>query len=206
MKRQAKTMALPAMTAALLASLAPVPAKSTVLPMTVVEIQKSAGLVSTLTFDLKGERVFLPLSEATAYLQSLNEYTRKSLSEAIAHRVAKGQGELFSNLVLMRKLANDNIEHCMRIKEAIRIVLSSDSLSKHFPDLSEREIFRVNIVKFGRAIASSEYIACDILSAIEQSLPPTKTYQPDNLPANSEVKLMISAEHRNLGLSAPEFL
>ncbi|MQL46602.1 hypothetical protein GEA64_00710 [Photorhabdus khanii] len=58
----------------------------------------------------------------------------------------------------------------------------------------------MNIVKFGRAIASSEYIACDILSAIEQSLPPTKTYQPDNLPTNSEVKLMISAEHKNLGL------
>ncbi|WP_118986706.1 iron-sulfur cluster assembly scaffold protein SufA [Photorhabdus sp. CRCIA-P01] len=206
MKRQVKTMALPAMTAALLASLAPVPAKSTVLPMTVVEIQKSAGLVSTLTFNLKDEQVFLPLSEATAYLQSLNEYTRKSLSEAIAHRVAKGSGGLFSNSVRIRKLANDNIEYCIKIKEAIRIVLSPDNLSKNFPDPSEREIFRVNIVKFGRAIANSEYTACDILSAIEQSLPPTKTYHPDNLPTSREIKLMISAEHKNLGLSAPEFL
>ncbi|WP_434526868.1 iron-sulfur cluster assembly scaffold protein SufA [Photorhabdus asymbiotica] len=159
-----------------------------------------------MTFNLPGEQVFLPLSEATTYLQSLNEYVRKSLSEAIAYRVAKGKGKLFSNTALMKKLANDNIEHCIRIKEAIRIVLSPDNLNNHFPDPPEREIFRENIVKFGRAIANSEYTAHDILSAIEQSQPPTKTYHPNNLPSTNEVKALISAEHKNLGLSTPEFL
>lgn len=206
MKTQAKKMAIPAIVAALMASLAPVPAKSTVLPVTAIEVPKSEGLVSTLTFNLEGEQVFLPLVEATAYLNSVNDYKRRLLSESIEQRTVKGKGQLFSSPSRMIKLANESISHCTRIKDAIRIVLTTENLNSRFPDPSDREAFKTDLVKFGRAVATSEYIARDIISAIEQSVPPKKTYQPDNLPSVSDVKAMIVAEHKNLGLSAPEFL
>ncbi|WP_050873184.1 MULTISPECIES: hypothetical protein [Yersinia] len=206
MKTQAKKMAIPAIVAALLASLAPVPAKSTVLPATAIEVQKSEGLVSTLTFNLEDGQVFLPLSEATAYLNSMNEYTSKLLSKSIEERAEKKKGQLFVSPSKMIKLANENISQCTRLKDAIRIVLTSENLTRHFPDPVERVAFRADLVKFGRAVATSESIARGIISAIEQSIPPKKTYQPENLPSASEVKTMIAAEHKKLGLSAPEFL
>ncbi|CQH33436.1 Uncharacterised protein [Yersinia frederiksenii] len=199
-------MAIPAIVAALLASLAPVPAKSTVLPATAIEVQKSEGLVSTLTFNLEDGQVFLPLSEATAYLNSMNEYTSKLLSKSIEERAEKKKGQLFVSPSKMIKLANENISQCTRLKDAIRIVLTSENLTRHFPDPVERVAFRADLVKFGRAVATSESIARGIISAIEQSIPPKKTYQPENLPSASEVKTMIAAEHKKLGLSAPEFL
>ncbi|WP_170324318.1 iron-sulfur cluster assembly scaffold protein SufA [Budvicia diplopodorum] len=206
MKAQAKKMAIPAIVAALMASLAPVPAKSTVLPGTAIEVQKREGLTSTLTFNLEGEQVFLPLAEATAYLNSLNDHKRKLLSESIEARAERGKGPLFSRSSKMISLANENISQCVRVKDAIRIVLTHENLMAHFPDLSEREFFKAELVKFGRAVALSEYIARDILSAIEQSVAPKKTYQPDNMPSADAVKAMIAAEHKNLGLSAPEFV
>ncbi|QDL35506.1 hypothetical protein EGO53_19380 [Serratia liquefaciens] len=84
--------------------------------------------------------------------------------------------------------------------------MTTENLVARFPDPSERESFKTELVKFGRAVATSEYIAHDIISAIEQSVAPKKTYQPDNLPSGDEVRAMIAAEHKNLGLSAPEFV
>ncbi|EQA4235374.1 iron-sulfur cluster assembly scaffold protein SufA [Serratia marcescens] len=206
MKTQAKKMAIPAIVAALMASLAPVPAKSTVLPVTAVELKKPERLVSTLTFNLESEQVFLPLSEATAYLSSLNDHTRGLLLESIEIRAAKGKGPLFTSPAKMIKLVNENISHCMRIKEAIRIVLTNENLVARFPEATERESFKAELVKFGRAVATSEYIGRDVLSAIEQSLPSKKTVQPENMPSAQNVKTMIAAEHKNLGLSSPEFV
>lgn len=206
MKTQAKKMAIPAIVAALLASLAPVPAKSTVLAATAVEVQKSEGLVSTLTFNLEDGQVFLPLSEATAYLNSMNEHTSQLLSKSIEERAEKKKGPLFLSPSRMIKLANENISQCTRLKDAIRVVLTPENLNRHFPDPVERVAFRADLVKFGRAVATSESISRGIISAIEQSVPPKKTYQPDNQPSASEVKAMIAAEHKNFGLSAPEFL
>ncbi|MBP2844091.1 MULTISPECIES: hypothetical protein [Dickeya] len=206
MKAQIKTMTVPVIVSALLASLAPVPAASTVLPTTAIELHKSKRLVPSLTFNLENGQVFLPLSEATAYLQSLNEHKQRILSEAIAQRQAKGSGSLFSNTSQLIKLAQENIDHAVRIKEAIKIALSPEKLSLHYPDADDREEFRTELVKFGRAVATSEYTARDILSAITQSQPSEKVYHPDSLPAVEDVRAMITAEHKNLGLSAPEFL
>jgi|SRR5471030_297386 len=205
MKAKAKKMAIPAIVAALMASLAPVPAKSATLPVTAVEVQKSEGLVSTLTFNLESEQMFLPLAEATAYLSSLNDHKRRVLADAIHERELKGKGPLFTTSAKIIKLANENIANSLKVKDAIRIVLTPENLATRFPDQAEREAYRTELVKFGRAVASAEYIARDIISAIEQSQVPKKTYQPDNLPSAYDAKAMISAEHKNLGLSAPEF-
>ncbi|RDL25958.1 iron-sulfur cluster assembly scaffold protein SufA [Serratia fonticola] len=205
MKTKTKKMAVPAIVAALMASLAPVPAKSTIVPETTVELQNHSGFVSTLTFNLVGEQVFLPLSEATAYLTSLNDHKRDMLAKAIEERVIKGKGPLFESTAKIVKLAKQNIVECQRIKEAIRLVLSHENLSLSIQDKTEREEFKASLIKFGRAVATSEYLAENILSAVEQSLPPKKSSSTTVTATSEEVKNMIRAEHRNLGLGVPVF-
>lgn len=205
MKSRVKKMAPSAMVAALMASLAPVPAKSTILPTTVVEVQSDNRLASTLTFNLESEEIFLPLSEATTYLQSLNDHKRRLLNEVIAEREARGKGALFLKPVSMVKVVNGNIAQARRVKDAIRIALKAENLETRFPDVTERESFKAELVRFGKAVATSEYLANNILSAMEQSLPPKKTCQPEGMPSADEAKAMIIAEHKKLGLSAPVF-
>ncbi|WP_061771156.1 hypothetical protein [Serratia symbiotica] len=205
MKTETKKMAVPAIVAALMASLAPVPAKSTIVPETTVELQNHSGFVSTLTFNLVGEQVFLPLSEATAYLTSLNNHKRDMMAKAIEERVIKGKGPLFESTAKIVKLAKQNIVECQRIKEAIRLVLSHENFSLSIQDKTEREEFKASLIKFGRAVATSEYLAENILSVVEQSLPPKKSSSTTVTATSEEVKEMIRAEHRNLGLGVPVF-
>ncbi|WP_440863374.1 iron-sulfur cluster assembly scaffold protein SufA [Symbiopectobacterium purcellii] len=205
MKTRAKQMATQAIVAALTASLAPVPSKSTILPTNAVEVQSDDRLAPTLTFTLESEEIFLPLSEATTYLQSLNAHKRRLLNEVIAEREARGEGALFSKPASMVKVVESNIAQCRRVKDAIRIALKTENLAAHFPDVAERENFKAELVRFGKAIATSESLASNILSAMAQSLPPKKTCQPEGMPSADEVKAMIIAEHKKLGLSAPVF-
>ncbi|MCP1065546.1 hypothetical protein M5G07_08585 [Serratia symbiotica] len=93
----------------------------------------------------------------------------------IAEREARGRGALFLKPASMVKVVNGNIAQCLRIKDAIRIALKTDNLETHFPDMTERESFKAELVRFRKAVATSEYLANNILSAMEQSLPPKKT-------------------------------
>lgn len=195
-------LAIPAIVAALMASLAPVPAESTTIPVTAVEHKSNDGMVSTLTYRPESEQIFLPLYEATTYLSGLNDHKRRLLNEAIELRSAKGKGLLFSSPQTMVKLAEENIAHCIRIKDAIRIILSSE-LDEHFPEPKAREKFRSELILFGRAVATSEYLAQDVISCIEQSRAPKKSYQPENQPSADEVRAMITSEHKSFGLSIP---
>lgn len=206
MKTQAKKLAVSTITAALMASLAPVPAQSATQPVTAVEMLNSQdSAVLTMTFNFENQSIFLPLAEAIIYMNRLYDYQRKLLSDCIEQRQAKGKGPLFTHSSQMIKIAEDKILLCRRIKDAIRIVLTPENLVSRFSDSTERESFRSEVIKFGRVVASSEYLACDVISAIKQSLPPKNTYHPNNLPLASEVQAMIAAEHKNLGLSPPEF-
>ncbi|MEM5487046.1 iron-sulfur cluster assembly scaffold protein SufA [Enterobacter cloacae] len=206
MKKKSTHAAVAAIVASLTASLAPVPAKSASLPATAVESRAHHNVSTALTFELPGGQIFLPLDEATEYLTELNKSQRFLLQAIIQERQAKGKGSLFSNVKDMKAICLDGIEQNLRVKEAVSIVMQPDNLAKTHPDnLGERAHYRSQLMRFGRAIAQGEFILRDILSALEQSKAPKNTVSLTGMPSDTEVKALIAAEHKNLGLSAPEF-
>ncbi|MBN6379033.1 iron-sulfur cluster assembly scaffold protein SufA, partial [Escherichia coli] len=97
MKQKSKSAAIAAIATALTASLAPVPAKSTILPTTVIESVTHARVVSMLTFEHHDGQVFLPLEEAIEYINGLNDNMRAALNAVIEERQNRGKGALFAD-------------------------------------------------------------------------------------------------------------
>ncbi|MBB2646250.1 hypothetical protein [Escherichia coli] len=76
-----------------------------------------------------------------------------------------------------------------------------------YPDsLEQRIAYRNKLVRFGRAIAQGEFIARDAINAIKRSTAPDKTTSLGNTLSDGNVKAMIIAEHKNMGLPARSFL
>lgn len=207
MKQKSTSAAVAAIVASLSASLAPVPAKSTTLPTTVMESNTHVGVSSALTFELPGGQIFLPLEEATDYLSGLNANQRSLLSIIVQKRQLRGKGPLLMiDLAQTRRVCEDSLKQHARIKEAIKIVISPDNLAKLHPDSLELRVQqRDALIRFGRAVAQSEFLARDILNAIERSRPPAKTVSLNDMPSDEDVRAMITAEHKSLGLSRPGF-
>ncbi|HBI9591473.1 TPA: iron-sulfur cluster assembly scaffold protein SufA [Escherichia coli] len=204
MKRKSKSAAIAAITTALTASLAPVPAKSTILPTTVIESATHARVVSMLTFEHHDGQVFLPLEEAIEYINELNDNMRAALNAVIEERQNRGKGSLFTGKIA--KIFEESLKQCTRVKEAVKIVMDPDNLAKMYPDsLEQRIAYRNKLVRFGRAIAQGEFIARDAINAIKRSTAPDKTTSLGNTLSDENVKAMIIAEHKNMGLPAPEF-
>ncbi|EBN8660573.1 hypothetical protein C2392_09940 [Salmonella enterica] len=206
MKTRAKQIATSAIVAALTASLAPVPASSATPIIPTIESQQIGNMTSHLTFDLAERLFFLPLPEATSYLQTITNYMRRVLSDAVAERDLRGsKGKLFSKEAIVRKTLMENIAHSRQIMAAIKTVVQDDYLKKVFPDPAEREEYKTRLIKFGRAVANNLYTTEDALSHIDQQKSPEATCnmpQPDV----SEVKALIASEHRKLGLHAPDWI
>ncbi|HFQ9465496.1 TPA: iron-sulfur cluster assembly scaffold protein SufA [Escherichia coli] len=208
MKQKSKSTAVTAIVAALSASLAPVPAKSTTLPATAIEFMAHTKVVSTLTFELHDGQVFLPLEEATEYVNGMNDNIRAALNLAIAERQHRGKGPLFTDgsAKVTKRICEELLQHHIRVKEAIKIVMTNDNLASMYPDsLEQRMNYRNTLILFGRAIAQGEFIIRDLINAIERSITTDKTITMSNMPSDENVKEMIIAEHKNLGLSSPEF-
>ncbi|RJT27335.1 iron-sulfur cluster assembly scaffold protein SufA [Buttiauxella izardii] len=207
MKQKSTSAAVAAIVASLSASLAPVPAKSTTLPTTVMESKAHVGVSAALTFELPSGQIFLPLEEATDYLNGINSNQRSLLSAIIQKRQLKGKGALLmANLVQTKRICEDALKQHARVKEAIKIVIAPDNLAKMHPDSLELRVqHRDALIRFGRAVAQSEFLARDTLNAIERSRPPSKTISLSDMPSDEDVRAMITAEHKNLGISAPGF-
>ncbi len=207
MKRKSKSAAIAAITTALTASLAPVPAKSTILPTTVIESATHARVVSMLTFEHHDGQVFLPLEEAIEYINGLNDNMRAALNAVIEERQNRGKGALFTDKAAkIIKICEESIKQHTRVKEAVKIVMDPDNLAKMYPDsLEQRIAYRNKLVRFGRAIAQGEFIARDAINTIKRSTAPDKTTSLGNTLSDGNVKAMIIAEHKNMGLPAPEF-
>ncbi|MDZ7322936.1 iron-sulfur cluster assembly scaffold protein SufA [Kosakonia sacchari] len=205
-KKKPTPAALAAIVASLMASLAPVPAKSTMLPASAVEYKTQHGISPALTFELSSGQIYLPLSEATDYLNQVNARQRFLLQAMIQDRQREGKGSLFTDVKGVKKICLESLEQHMRVKEAVLLVLQPDNLAKKHPhDLEERARYKAELQRFGRSLAQGEFILRDLISAIEQSKAPEKTASFTNMPSDADVKAMITAEHKNLGLSAPEF-
>ena len=206
MKKKPTPTAVAAIVASLMASLAPVPAKSTMLLATTVESRAHHGVSTALTFELLNGQIYLPLDEATAYLTEINHRQRFLLNAMIQERQNVGKGSLCSNPEEMKRICLDSLEQHLRVKEAVKVVMQPENLAKAHPDdLSERVNYKSQLLRFGRVIAQGEFILRDMISAIDQSKTPKSTITLSEMPGDAELKEMISAEHKNLGLSAPEF-
>ncbi|EOC2511814.1 iron-sulfur cluster assembly scaffold protein SufA [Escherichia coli] len=188
------------------ASVAPVPAESATIP-TIAGHQINSIQPQAFTLGIPDGQVFLPLDKATDYLNQLNSTQRMLLESAIRDRQTRGKGALFAtNEGRTKKICKEAIEQNMRVKEAINIVMQPDNLARLFPDnLEQRVHYRNLLIRFGRAIAQSEFIARDAINAMEQCAAPTLTKKITGMPCEEDVRAMVAAEHRNLGLSAPEF-
>lgn len=206
MKTRAKQMATQAIVAALTASLAPVPAANATPIIPVVEEHQNIQMVSHLTFDLTERIFFLPLPEATLYLQGITGYIRRLLSDAVsAWDLRGGKGRLFAREAVLRKSLTETITHSQKIMEAIKTIMAEEYLQKQFPDQGVREEYKSSLMQFGRAVANNRYTAEDVLTHIEQVKSPRATInavQPDA----TEVRAMIAAEHKSLGLNNPKWL
>lgn len=189
---------------ALNASLAPVPVASAI-PLMPSMRGAEHSVTYHLTFYLADGRMFIRLPEATRYLQSITHHLRTLHAEAIEEWEMRGsKGALFSDEREIRKILEEDISESERVINAIKIVLDEDNLLKMHPDKKDREKYKAELVKFARAVANNNYTARDILSAIEQCKPPTKTCNPKQ-PGAKAVKDMIEAEHKKLGITAPEW-
>ncbi|CAM3622905.1 iron-sulfur cluster assembly scaffold protein SufA [Escherichia coli] len=207
MKQKTKSAAVSAIAAALAASLAPVPAKSTILPATVIESGVHARVASILTFEHHNGQVFLPLEEAIEYINELNNNMRATLSAAIKERQNRGKGALFTdNIARMKKICEESLKQHIRVKEAVKVVMTPDNLAKMYPDsLEQRASYRNKLVRFGRAVAQGEFIIRDAMNAIERSAAPNKTISLGTMLSDENVKSMIIAEHKNMRLLTPRF-
>lgn len=134
MKQKSKSAAIAAIAAiatALTASLAPVPAKSTILPTTVIESGTHARVVSMLTFEHHDGQVFLPLEEAIEYINGLNDNMRAALNAVIEERQNRGKGALFTDKTAkIIKICEESLKQHTRVKEAVKIVMDPDNLAK----------------------------------------------------------------------------
>ncbi|AVS51132.1 iron-sulfur cluster assembly scaffold protein SufA [Salmonella enterica] len=202
MAKKSTQTTVAAIAASLMASLAPVPAQSTTLPVTAVEVSANHGVAASLTFNLPSGQIFLPLEEAADYLNHINDRQRFLLNALVRERQDKGKGPLFDKTAQMKRLCVQGLQNHIRIKEAVQMVMKSENLYKAFPgDLKQQAKYKADLLRFGRAVAQGEFILRDTLSLIEQSEAPESTVRLADMPADEEVKAWIAAEHKNLGLA-----
>lgn len=202
MAKKSTQTTVAAIAASLMASLAPVPAQSTTLPATAVEVSANHGVAASLIYNLPSGQIYLPLDEAADYLTQLNERQRFLLNGVVRDRQSKGKGSLFVNTAQMKRLCTDGLKNHERIKEAVQLVMKGDNIYKTFPgDLKRQAKYKADLMRFGRAIAQSEFLYRDTLSFIQQSEAPEKTVHLTDMPGNEEVTSWIDAEHRKLGLN-----
>ncbi|MEQ4923034.1 iron-sulfur cluster assembly scaffold protein SufA [Proteus hauseri] len=202
MTKKTTQLAIATIATSLMASLAPVPAKSISLnTITSVEQQAKQGKTKVLAFELPQEQIFLPLDEASEYLNNINIQQRILLNSMVDKRINRGKGPLFSNLAQIKRLCIDGLERHMQIKAAVQYVMSGNNIYHLFPeDLEQQTKYKMSLLQFGRVVAQGEFILRDILSCIEQCSPPEKTVHLVDMPDQDKVSAWILAEHHKVGI------
>lgn len=186
------------MAAAMAIAMAPVPANS----LGYNDIAISAADTSTTLKTLQGSVAYLPIDDATDYIRAMADRLRFHLKtirsewEAKQVPIEMSKQKPFVQKHLVRELE-------VRINFAKKFISAVSMALNEIGD-SDPEL-RKDIVAFGRAVASLRFTAEDFLSFIEQTHPPKKTSDENVGASIDEVKDMIRAEHRSLGLEAPAF-
>lgn len=184
--------------AAFALALAPVPATS----LGVSEVCGSSGISTTFSVN-PGEVVFLPIDQATDYMleQSgrLKVYIRM-LKDEWESNPAPVEMAKQSSLVqkhLLNEL-NKRADLARGFLAAARLAVSNDKIKE------DEKIFS-QIKKFARSASGLLYTIEELLSFIEQTHPLKATSSALEELNPAEVKSMIRAEHKSLGLGAPAF-
>lgn len=202
MTKKTTQLAIATIATSLMASLAPVPAKSISLnTITTVEKPAKQKKATALAFELPHGQILLPLDEATEYLNNINIQQRILLNSMIEKRKNRGKGPLFTNFAQVKRLCIDGVERHRQIKAAVQHVMCGNNIDNLFPDdLEQQAKYKTSLLQFGRVVAQGEFILRDILSCIEQCSVPEKTVHLVDMPDQDEVSAWILAEHRKVGV------
>ncbi|EPZ9226373.1 iron-sulfur cluster assembly scaffold protein SufA [Proteus mirabilis] len=202
MTKKTAQLTIATIATSLMASLAPVPAKSISLnTVTSVEKQATQDKMKALAFELPHGQIFLPLDEASEYLNNINIQQRILLDSLKEKRKNRGKGPLFTNVAQVKRLCIDGLERHTQIKSAVQQVMSGNNIYNLFPDDLEQQVkYKKSLLQFGFAVAQGEFILRDILSCIEQCSIPEKTVRLVDMPDQNEVSAWIIAEHSKVGV------
>lgn len=202
MTKKTAQLTIATIATSLMASLAPVPAKSISLnTVTSVEKQATQEKMKALAFELPHGQIFLPLDEASEYLNNINIQQRILLDSLKEKRKNRGKGPLFTNVAQVKRLCIDGLERHTQIKSAVQQVMSGNNIYNLFPDdLEQQAKYKKSLLQFGFAVAQGEFILRDILSCIEQCSIPEKTVRLVDMPDQNEVSAWIIAEHSKVGV------
>lgn len=202
MTKKTTQLTIATIATSLMASLAPVPAKSISLnTVTSVEKQAKQDKMKALVFELPHGQIFLPLDEASEYLNNINIQQRILLDSLKEKRKNRGKGPLFTNVAQVKRLCIDGLERHTQIKAAVQQVMSGNNIYNLFPDdLEQQAKYKKSLLQFGLAVAQGEFILRDILSCIEQCSIPEKTVRLVDMPDQNEVSAWIIAEHSKVGV------
>ena len=202
MTKKTAQLTIATIATSLMASLAPVPAKSISLnTVTSVEKQATQEKMKALAFELPHGQIFLPLDEASEYLNNINIQQRILLDSLKEKRKNRGKGPLFTNVAQVKRLCIDGLERHTQIKSAVQQVMSGNNIYNLFPDdLEQQAKYKKSLLQFGFAVAQGEFILRDILSCIEQCSIPEKTVRLVDMPDQKEVSARIIAEHSKVGV------
>lgn len=202
MTKKTTQLTIATIATSLMASLAPVPAKSISLnTVTSVEKQAKQDKMKALAFELPHGQIFLPLDEASEYLNNINIQQRILLDSLKEKRKNRGKGPLFTNVAQVKRLCIDGLERHTQIKSAVQQVMSGNNIYNLFPDdLEQQAKYKKSLLQFGFAVAQGEFILRDILSCIEQCSIPEKTVRLVDMPDQKEVSAWIIAEHSKVGV------
>lgn len=202
MTKKTTQLTIATIATSLMASLAPVPAKSISLnTVTSVEKQATQEKMKALAFELPHGQIFLPLDEASEYLNNINIQQRILLDSLKEKRKNRCKGPLFTNVTQVKRLCIDGLERHTQIKSAVQQVMSGNNIYNLFPDdLEQQAKYKKSLLQFGFAVAQGEFILRDILSCIEQCSIPEKTVRLVDMPDQKEVSAWIIAEHSKVGV------
>ncbi|MCL2891793.1 hypothetical protein [Brenneria tiliae] len=184
------------MATAMAIAMAPVPAST----LGYSDIALTHADTRTTLQPLPGSVVYLPIVDATEYLRSMTDRLNFHLKnirfewEEKRTPIAMEKQSPFVQKHLERELQK-RIAIATKFVDAVRLALN---------EISDDDL-REEVVSFGRAAASLRYTAEDFLSFIDQTHPPKKTSSEMIKASADEVKAMIRAEHKSLGLDIPAF-
>ncbi|MFB9087293.1 hypothetical protein ACFFW8_22030 [Erwinia tracheiphila] len=186
------------MAAALALAIAPVPATS----LGYSPVPDATHISTTLRAN-PGEVVFLPIALAIDYLKSQTEILRLHLKNVKAEWEEKDiPVDLGRQSATVQKYLVNELK---KRAEMARCFLSAAKIALTSNEVKSDEAVHTEVCSFGRSASALLFIIEDFLSFIRQTHPPERTSDQGESFSADEVRAMITAEHKNLGLSEPVF-
>ncbi|UWS30657.1 hypothetical protein [Erwinia pyrifoliae] len=194
-KRKSK---ISAMAAAMAISIAPVLADS--IAHHDVRIDRHSAMSMSLQ-DVSQSVVYLPIEEATPYLQSLADrmrFHRKNLAleweeKQVPIELKKQKKSTRDDFVALKA----HIDICSNFVEAARLALNTVPASE--------SKLRAEIIAFARASATLRYSIESILDFMKSTHAPARSIDAALTVTAEQVHALIRSEHKSLGIDEPKF-